>query len=268
MGVATGGQGVSDSWADGSAYEHFMGRWSRQVAPRFVRWLQCPPGLRWLDVGSGTGALTSAILAHAAPISVLGIEPSAGFVEEARRRIEDTRATFEVGTADDAPPDVADVVVSGLMLNFVPDPDAALVAMRAAAPAGTVAAYVWDYAGRMQLLRTFWDVACALDVAAIDLDEAQRFPLCEPPALVDLWKRVGFSDVSTASIEVTTDFSDFEDLWSPFVAGTGPAPAYVASLDAPARDRLRAGLERIVHVDPDGHIRMHARAWAVRGRVA
>lgn len=256
---------MSDSWADGIAYEHFMGRWSRQVAPRFVRWLQCPPELRWLDIGSGTGALTSAILANAEPASVLGIEPSAGFVEEARRSITDARVTFEVGTATDAPPGSADVVVSGLMLNFVPDPDAALAAMAAAAPGGTVATYVWDYAGRMQLLRTFWDVACSLDVTAIDLDEAQRFPLCEPPALVDLWRRAGLTDVSTASIEVTTDFSDFEDLWSPFVAGTGPAPAYVATLDEPARERLRDGMERMVHPDPDGHIRMHARAWAVRG---
>ena len=259
---------MSDSWADGSAYEHFMGRWSRQVAPRFVRWLQCPPGLRWIDVGSGTGALTSAILRKAAPASVLGLEPSADFVAEASRSVGDERARFEVGTAADAPPGGADVVVSGLVLNFLPDVDAALAAMTTAAPGGTVAAYVWDYAGRMQLLRTFWDVACSFDVSAIDLDEAQRFPLCEPPALVALWQRSGLTDVSTASIEVTMDFSDFEDLWSPLLAGTGPAPAYVATLDAAGRTRLREGMERMVHPDPDGHIRLHARAWAVRGRVA
>jgi hypothetical protein len=159
-------------------------------------------------------------------------------------------------------------VVSGLMLNFVPDPAAALAAMVAAAPGGAVAAYVWDYAGRMQLLRMFWDVACSLDVAAIDLDEGQRFPLCEPHALVDLWEGSGLTEVDTASIEVTTEFRNFEDLWSPFLGGTGAAPAYVVSLEAAARERLREGLERLVHADPDGHIRMHARAWAVRGRAA
>src|SRR3954454_15760458 len=103
---ASGRSDVSDSWVDGAAYEHFMGRWSRQVARRFVRWLQCPPGLRWLDVGSGTGALTAAILATAAPASVLGLEPSAGFVDEARRSIVDERVRFEVGAAADAPPGV------------------------------------------------------------------------------------------------------------------------------------------------------------------
>ena len=135
---------------------------------------------------------------------------------------------FRVGTAEDVPADVADVVVSGLVLNFVPDAAAAVSAMVAAAPGGTVAAYVWDYAGRMQFLRTFWDVACALDVAAIDLDEGQRFPLCEPHALTDLWERGRTDAVSTASIEVTTEFADFDDLWSPFLGG----------------DRRRAGVRR------------------------
>jgi SAM-dependent methyltransferase len=259
---------VADTWSDGNAYEHFIGRWSRQVAPRFVRWLDLPPGLRWLDLGCGTGALTEAVLDGAAPTAVLGMDPSTGFVEEARRRLDGAPVEFRVGTAEDAPPAVADVVVSGLMLNFTPDPAAAVAAMVAAAPAGTVAAYVWDYAGRMQLLRTFWDVACSLDVTAIDLDEAQRFPLCEPSALAELWERSGLTDVRTSSIEVDTVFADFEDLWTPFLGGTGSAPAYVATLDAPARDRLRQGMQRMVHTEPDGSIRMHARAWAVRGRVA
>ena len=259
---------MADGWTDGNAYERYMGRWSRLVAPRFLGWLRAPPGLRWVDLGCGTGALTSAVLADAAPARVLALDPSADFVAQARQRIDDPRVDFRVGTAVDVPPDVADMVVSGLMLNFVPDPDAAVAAMAAAAPRGTVAAYVWDYAGRMQLLRTFWDVACALDVSAIDQDEAQRFPLCDPDALADLWHRTGLTAVRTSALEVTTEFTDFEDLWAPFLSGSGPAPAYVAGLGAPARDRLREAFARMVHPDPDGRIRMHARAWAVRGQAA
>ena len=259
---------MTDSWTDGDAYEHFMGRWSRLVAPRFVRWLQVAPELRWVDVGCGTGALTSTVLQLASPAAVLALDPSDGFVGEARRRVDDPRAEFRVGTAEEVPADVADVAVSGLVLNFVPDADAAVGAMAAAVGHGTVAAYVWDYAGRMQLLRTFWDVACALDVAAIDLDEAQRFPLCEPPALVELWDRVGLTGVRTASIEVTTEFEDFDDLWRPFLGGTGTAPTYVGTLDISSRERLREAMSRIVHPDHDGRIRMHARAWAVRGEAA
>ncbi|MET0840261.1 MAG: class I SAM-dependent methyltransferase [Marmoricola sp.] len=259
---------MADSWTEGDAYEQYMGRWSRLVAPRFVRWLQVAPELRWVDVGCGTGALTTTVLQLASPTAVVALDPSAGFVEEARRRAVDPRAEFRVGTAEEVPADVADVAVSGLVLNFVPDPDAAVRAMAAAVGHGTVAAYVWDYGGRMQLLRTFWDVACALDVTAIDLDEAQRFPLCEPPALVDLWERVGLGEVRTASIEVTTDFEDFDDLWQPFLGGTGPAPTYVGTLDTAARERLREAMARMVHPEPDGRIRMHARAWAVRGEAA
>ena len=259
---------MAGNWSDGNAYETFMGRWSRQVAPRFVSWLHPQPDVRWLDVGCGTGALTSVVLDVAAPTAVLALDPSEGFIDEARRRVDDPRVEFRVGTAQDVPPDVADVVVSGLVLNFVPDPDAAVRAMVAAAPGGAVAAYVWDYAGRMQFLRIFWDVACALDVSAIDLDEGQRFPLCEPGALTDLWERCGLTSVSTTGIEVTTEFRDFDDLWTPFLGATGAGPAYVATLSAASQERLRDGLERMVHPDPDGHIRMHARAWAVRGQVA
>ncbi len=227
---------VTDIWSHGNAYEHFMGRWSRLVARRFVPWLQVPAGQRWSDVGCGSGALTTAVLDLASPASVLAVDPSAAFVDEARRRVDDPRVRIDTLTAEDLPAGVSDAVVSGLVLNFVPDPLDAVTAMCRAAPGGTVAAYVWDYSGRMQLLRTFWDVACSLDATAIDQDEAQRFPLCDPDALSELWKRSGLSEVRTTGVEVTTDFRDFDDLWSPFLDGQGPAPAYVVALDEPARD--------------------------------
>ena len=145
------------------------------------------------------------------------------------------------------------MVVSGLVLNFVPDPDAAVAAMARAAPGGTVAAYVWDYAEGMQLLRTFWDVACALDAAAVDLDEAQRFSFANAEELADLWTRVGLEDVQTTGDQVPTEFEDFDDLWSPFLGGQGPAPAYVASLDEPAREQLREALAGRLHPDPTAH---------------
>ena len=257
---------MTENWSHGNAYEHFMGRWSRLVAPRFVTWLHAAPDLRWVDAGCGSGALTSTVLDLASPASVLAVDSSAAFVEEAQRRIDDSRVTFDTLAAEDLPPDVCDVVVSGLVLNFVDDPLTAVTSMSGAAPGGTVAAYVWDYGGRMQLLRMFWDVACSLDASAIDQDEAQRFPLCEPDALTALWKQGGLTEVRTTGLEVTTEFRDFEDLWSPFLSGQGPAPGYVARLDDGARTRLRDELERMVHADQDGRIRLHARAWAVSGR--
>jgi trans-aconitate methyltransferase len=255
--------GSADTWAAGDAYEPFIGRWSRPVAAEFVRWLGVPPGRRWLDVGCGTGALTQTILAMADPGEVRGVDPSDGFVRHAAERITDARAHFSTGSASDLPSGEFDAVVSGLVLNFVPDPPAALAAMRAAAPRGVIAAYVWDYADGMGLLRAFWDAAVELDPAVADLDEGRRFPLCRPDALDDLWRQAGFGHVDLRAIRVPTVFADFTDYWTPFLGGQGPAPTYVAGLADDARARLRDALQR--KLGEAGPIRLTARAWAVRG---
>jgi hypothetical protein len=128
-----------------------------------------------------------------------------------------------------------------------------------------VAAYVWDYAGQMQMLRYFWDAAVALDPAARDLDEGRRFPICQPDALRSVFERAGLSRVRGRAIDVPTDFRDFDDYWSPFLGGQGPAPSYVASLDETHRAALRDGLRAALPVARDGSIHLVARAWAIRG---
>jgi trans-aconitate methyltransferase len=256
---------MDDVWSQGDAYERFMGRWSRLVAPRFLDWLDAPTGLRWADVGCGSGALTAAILRQSSPATVLAVDPSHAQVDQAARRISDPGVSFGVGMAGNLPARSFAEVVSGLVLNFVPDPVDAVSAMGRAAPGGVVAAYVWDYAEGMQLLRTFWDVACSLDPAASDLHEGHRFQLASTDVLVELWVNSGMSDVASTSLTVPTVFEDFDDYWEPLLGGQGPAAGYVVSLDEPAREYLRAALERELSADPDGRIRLTARAWAVRG---
>ncbi len=97
---------------------------------------------------------------------------------------------------------------------------------RAAKPKSVVAAYVWDYAGKMQLMRHFWNAATALDPAAYDLDEGRRFPICRPDPLRELFQSAGLRDVEVRPIDIATDFQDFDDYWSPFLGGQGPAPNY------------------------------------------
>ena len=147
---------VRDNWEHGDAYELFIGRWSSLVAVEFLDWLDLPGGLRWVDVGCGTGALSEAILDTQDPTSVVGVEPSAGFVRAAIQRLGD-RATVHEAPAEHLPlPDgSADIVVSGLVLNFIPDLPAALAEMRRVAPDGIVAGYVWDYTGGMEMLALF-----------------------------------------------------------------------------------------------------------------
>ena len=130
---------------------------------------------------------------------------------------------------------------------------------------GTVAAYVWDYAGRMELMRHFWDAAVALDPAAVELDEGRRFPLCQPGPLAEIFRGVGLSTVEVRAIDVPTVFRDFDDYWSPFLGAQAPAPAYAMSLSEERRAALRERLRATLPVEHDGSIRLIARAWAVRG---
>lgn len=258
----------SPVWSRGDPYERYMGRWSRPVAREFVRDLGLPPSLSWLDVGCGTGALTAAILSHALPREVVGIDPSPGMVAVARRQLREG-VRFAEGEAGRIPMGDAtfDVVVSGLVLNFVPDLAATLAEMRRVVrPRGIVAAYVWDYAEGMQLLRHFWDAATALRPAARELDESARFPSCNPAALSAAFAQAGFIDVAVAPITVDTTFRDFDELWAPFHEGVGPGPAYVRSLDETQAIQLRERLRSRLTARDDGAIALTARAWAVKGR--
>jgi ubiquinone/menaquinone biosynthesis C-methylase UbiE len=129
------------------AYEHFMGRWSRAAAASFLQWVQAPAGASWLDVGSGTGILTEAALGAATPARIVGIDPTPAQVRHAAKHVRDRRARFEMADARSLPfaDGSLDVVASGLVLNFVPEPWAAVAEMRRVLrPCGIVAAYVWD----------------------------------------------------------------------------------------------------------------------------
>lgn len=237
------------------------------MAREFLPWLGVAPGKEWLDVGCGTGALTQSILAVAQPARVHGVDPSAGFVEYARAHAR--AATFEVGDAQQLPvkDHSADAAVAGLVLNFVPKPDVAVREMRRAVRAGgVVAAYVWDYAGKMQLMRYFWDAAVELDPAARELDEGLRFPLCNEDALRRLFAGAAARDIDVRAIDAPTPFKDFDDYWQPFLGGQGPAPGYCMSLPEEKRAALRERIRARLPFQPDGSIKLIARAWAVKGR--
>jgi SAM-dependent methyltransferase len=256
-----------DVWAIGEAYEAYVGRWSRLVARAFIDGLALPPERQWLDVGCGTGALAQTILTCADPANVVGVDPSEGFIARARERTRDARASFQSGKAEALPlgDGCIDAAVSGLVLNFVPDPKQAVAEMRRVLRSGgTAAVYVWDYAGEMQLMRHFWNAAVSLDPAAGPLDEARRFPICNPGALLALFNEGGFDRTECHPIDVPTIFKDLDDYWSPFLGGQGPAPTYCATLSDEKRAALREQVRTSLPIEGNGRIRLIARAWAVR----
>ena len=194
-----------------------------------------------MDVGCGTGALCAAILDHSSPSLVVGIEPSEGFLRAANEKLSG-RALLHQGSATAIPlnDSSVDVVVSGLVLNFVSDPRAALAEMaRVTGNQGTIGAYVWDYAGKMEVIRIFWDAAVELNPDAAGMDEGVRFPLCRPEALTEIFAGAGLNGIEVTAIDIGTTFASFDDYWQPFLGGQGPAPSYAISLDETARARLR-----------------------------
>lgn len=260
-----------DNWTSGESYDAYIGRWSRRIAPLFVEWLNAADNLVWADVGCGTGALSQAIVDVRDPAAVIGIEPSDTFREHARAAITDPCMDFRDGDASSLPLDdqSCDIVVSALVLNFVPDPYKALSEMkRITVTGGSVAFYVWDYCGGgLELLSTFWSAASSLNPEAKDFTEKNRFHWCNQEDLARLASDCGLQNVNVESIETDSVFRDFPDYWQPFTLGTGPAPGYYKSLSTTDRDALRGRLYNTVSRNPDGSIPMKARVLAVCGRV-
>jgi SAM-dependent methyltransferase len=257
-----------DGWGSGEAYEPFVGRWSRPIARELLAWLAVAPGSRWLDVGCGTGAVSETIVRFAQPAAVYGIDRAPAYVAFAQEHVTDPRVRFDVGDAQTLPVEDAtfDAAVSGLVLNFVPEPQRMIAEMaRAVREGGIVAIYVWDYAGKMQLMRHFWNAAVALDPSTFDLDEGRRFPICYPERLAALFHAAGLKDVAVRAIDVDTDFRDFDDYWTPFLGGQAPAPGYAMSLSEERRAALRERLRDSLPFALDGSIPLVARTWAVRG---
>ena len=255
-------------FSEAQAYEHFMGRWSRTLAPLLVRFADVRDGDTVLDVGSGTGALTATVAAIAPTSRIVGIDPSSAYVSLAESQHGSPLIAFEVGDAQQMRFETAsfDRTLSLLVVNFIPDARRALAEMkRVTKPQGTVAAAVWDYGEGMEMLRSFWDEAVVLAPAAATKDE-RNMPLCRRGELAALWREMGLQNVVEEPLVIDTRFSSFDDFWTPFLEKQGPAGAYAASLSAATRETLRLRLrQRLLGDGPDGPIVMRARAWAVRG---
>jgi len=261
---------AAEAWDSRQAYEQYVGRWSRKVAAEFLRWLAPLPGVAWADVVCGTGALASTILQVSEPSSIYGIDSSEGFVSQARQCIGDSRARFETGDATHLPWEsaVCDMTVSGLVLNFVRDHESMTREMvRVTRPGGCVAVYVWDYAGGMQMMRHFWDAAIAVSPDDAKLDQAERFPICQPGPLQALFERAELKSVTVRAIDIPTVFRDFDDYWKPFLGRTGAAPTYLASVGDEVQERIRLCLKSRLASTRGGPIELTARAWAVQGVV-
>jgi len=257
-------------FATGDGYELYMGRWSRLLVAPYAAFAGVKDGQHILDVGTGTGVVASTLESTLPRSKIDGVDPSAAFISYAKRSARSTRLRFEVGDAQalryrDGSFDHA---MALLVMNFVPDHRKALAEMkRVTRPGGIVSACVWDYGDGMESLRLFWDEAVALDPRAAPKHE-RNMKLSRAGELGALWAHAGFDDVREAPLVIDQAFSSFGDYWTPFLKGTGPGGAYVASLSHERREELAARLRRrLLGGRSDGPFTLTARAWCVRGRV-
>jgi ubiquinone/menaquinone biosynthesis C-methylase UbiE len=254
-----------------AGYERFMGRWSRLLAPGFVAFSNAKDGDRVLDVGTGTGALASALEATVTSGEIVGIDPSEGFLSYAKKNAKSGRVRFEVGDAQALKFKDAsfDQTMALLVMNFIPDHNKAIGEMRRVTrPGGIVSACVWDYNAGMEMLRFFWDEVVSLDPAMAPKDE-RHMKLSREGQLSELWKKAGLINVQEKPLTIEQAYVSFDDYWGPFTKGAGPGGAYVVSLTDDRRRQLETRMrKRLLGDRADGAFVLKARAWCVRGEVS
>jgi len=257
-------------FAVAEAYERQMGRWSRRLAPLFVEFIGINDGDCVLDVGCGTGSLSSTIAKTTGAAKIIGVDPSAGFIKFARTHNADPRVSFDIEDAQNLPyPDgVFDRCIASLIINFIPDAAKAAKEMRRVTkPGGVAATCMWDNAGGMEMQEFFWDAASALEPEAGQFRERnQRYG--SRAALSSLWDAAGFANVEVKLLVIPLNFSSFDDLWLPYLEGQGPGGAYLVSLSKERQEALREKLRsNLLGGRPDGPFTLSGKAWAVRGKV-
>jgi ubiquinone/menaquinone biosynthesis C-methylase UbiE len=252
---------------DACAYDKFMGPWTRAAGTCFLSWLGASPGMRWLDVGCGSGGFTTLILDNYDPSAVVGIDPAKAQIESARRRVRGGIAEFELGHAEALPYGSAsfDVVVSALVLNFIGDRRRALAEMRRVAKQGaTAAAYVWDFAAEQS---PSWPLRRAMKLLGVRVPEVPGTSCSTDAALRSLFAEAGFEQIATTSFAVTRSFPNFTTFWEVQTPNYSPLSEEVADLGAHERARLIDVVLGELTSAQDGSVRYAAKANAIKARV-
>jgi ubiquinone/menaquinone biosynthesis C-methylase UbiE len=243
------------------AYDRFMGRYSRLLAPQMADLAGLETGHRVLDVGCGPGALTGELVARLGAASVAAVDPSEPFVDAAR--VRHPGVEVRLAAAEELPfeADAFDAALAQLVVHFMADPVAGLSEMRRVTrPGGFVAACVWDFAGGAAPLSLFWEAARELDPGVVD---ESRLAGARSGHLAELMAEAGLREVEEAVLSIEREHASFEEWWEPYLAGVGPAGTYLRTLEPERQAALR---ERCRQLLPDIPIVIVSRAWAARGR--
>lgn len=248
-------------------YERYMGRWSRAIGVTFLDWLEAPKQATWLDVGCGTGAFSELIVTQTAPHAVTGVDPAPAQIDYARRHIKGP--TFRVGDALALPFAAGefDIVVSALVLHFLPDRLKGFAEMqRVAKPGALVAGYTWQRGAGLPGGAPYTPMIDALRTIGVDAERSPTVPEGSPDGLRSTLTQARFHDIEVRTIEATQTFRDFDDYWSAQTPSFAPVAKSVLALGDSDRDALRAVLHNTLPTTSDGAIRYPATAVAFKAR--
>ena len=258
-----------------ASYDEFMGRWSRRLAPGFIDFVGLAGAKRVLDIGSGTGVLARALLDAAPELEVVGVDPTAAYVEYARRSVPSPRARFEHGAADALPfaDHSFDATLSLLVLQELPDAPSAVREMaRVTRQGGTIATCKWDFRNGMPMLSLFSQAAEAVAPEAVARRRAEieaRPAYDSIEKIVALWEACRLADIRMGVLEVSLGFVSFDDLWRPFLGGSTGEATFARKLNERTGGALEKQLREMIEAEygSEGFV-LTSRAWAVAGTVA
>jgi ubiquinone/menaquinone biosynthesis C-methylase UbiE len=254
-------------FTDGAAYDRLMAPWSRAVGKQFLEWLALPPGLRWLDVGCGTGAFTEFVLEQANPRDVSAVDPADEQIAYARTKPAAKRANFRLAEAQTLPfaDGAFDVAAMALVITFVPDPAKALAEMkRVVKPGGTIGTYVWDFLGKGNTQQPLREAVEAMGIPVLPTPGHIHSRL---KSLRTIFTAAGLDAVSVRPIEIEISYANFDEYWTAQTGFANTVVQHMRKMTEAQVEELKAHLRVRLPRDKSGRIVYKAWANAAKGRV-
>ena len=255
-----------------SAYDRYLGRWSRLSVPHLLAAAEAMQGHRVLDVATGTGEAAAMFIPIVGDAGfVVGADISLEMVTSARIRL-DAPFFWPVNADGQSLPfkdGAFDAVVCQLGLQFFPDPAAGLSEFRRVVrTGGMVAVCVNSTPDRLPMWGHLRDALDRFLTQEQRAALAMSWSLADPDRVARLFAKAGFQDIRVELIRREGTIDGFEDYWAPIEEGIGQIPQVYFALDEADRRSVREEVNARLapYETDDGKLTMGVEVLIGRGR--